>query len=212
MKLVQKQFLYAGIYAPLVFWATLALCGARFGEYSHLSRLVSELGAVGTPTRALFAAGLLVCSGLSMAFVVGVYRECRNAQISTAPALVILTFTVSIAGAGIYPMPHRLHGVLGSPSVLLFLSPMLAAILWRRASFLSFLRLFSVLSFAVMASGFLAFLPDVLEAWPGLKQRFFHAGWSIWFVYLSVGFSGFLKRAGKNQVGPRLGETGAGSA
>lgn len=212
LKHVQKQLLYAGMYAPIVFWGTLALCGIRLGEYRHLSRLVSELGAVGTSTQVLFTAGLLLCSALSLAFVIGIHRECRSARISTVPALVILTFTVSIAGAGIYPMPHRLHGVLGSPSVLLLLSPVLAVLLWRRASFLAGLRLFSALSFLVMSLGFLAFVPGILEEYPGLKQRFFHAGWSIWFVYLSVGFSGIFERGGRKQAGSRLGATGAGSA
>ena len=35
-------------------------------------------------------------------------------------------------------------------------------------------------------------LVSELGAWPGLKQRFFHLGWSLWFLYLSHGFSGSL--------------------
>lgn len=39
-----------------------------------------------------------------------------------------------------------------------------------------------------MALGFLAFMPDVLNNYPGLKQQFFHIGWSLWFFYLSYSF------------------------
>jgi len=39
-----------------------------------------------------------------------------------------------------------------------------------------------------MTLGFLAFMPDVLSNYPGLKQRFFHIGWSLWFFYLSYSF------------------------
>jgi len=189
MKQVRKPFLLAGISVPVVFWGTLVLCGARLGGYSHRVRLVSELGATGTPTRELFAAGLLACSALSLVFIVGLYRECRQVRMSTVPVLVLLAYTVSIAGAGLFPLPHRLHGALGSPSIVLPLSPMLAAVLWRRAPYPEGLRIFSILGLLLMSSGFLAFLPDVLGAYPGLKQRLFHAGWTLWFVYLGVGFS-----------------------
>jgi hypothetical protein len=36
-----------------------------------------------------------------------------------------------------------------------------------------------------MSLGFLAFWPDILSNYLGLKQRFFHIGWSVWFIYLS---------------------------
>ncbi len=39
-----------------------------------------------------------------------------------------------------------------------------------------------------MLTGFLVYFPDVLSNSFGLKQRFFHFGWSIWFIYLSFSF------------------------
>ena len=65
---LRRGAVLAGLLVPLVFWGTLALCGAMLGDYSHLSNLVSELGATGTETRVVFAAGLLVCSLLSLVF------------------------------------------------------------------------------------------------------------------------------------------------
>jgi len=65
---------------------------------------------------------------------------------------------------------------------------LLSLVLWSRRKQLSNLLPMSAFSFVVMALGFLAFMPDVLAGYPGLKQRFFHVGWSIWFVYLSYGF------------------------
>ena len=211
LKPVRRQVLYAGLSVPIVFWGTLALCGHRLEGYSPMSRLVSELGAAGTPTRALFAAGLLLCAALSLAFVVGLVGECRRARISTAPVLVILTFTASIAGAAIFPMPHRLHEILGSPSVLMPLSPLLAGLLWRRTSFPPGVRLFSALGFLAMSLGFLAFFPAVLAGYPGLKQRLFHMGWSLWFVYLGVAFSGIHGRRGEQRSRPTSGSAGSGS-
>lgn len=209
---VSQKLIFAGIGIPIVFWVTLTLCGILFGEYSHFSNLVSELGATGTRTQALFSSGLLLCSTLSLVFVVGLFQECQKVQISTIPALVILTFTFSIAGAAIYPLPHPLHGILGSPSVFLFLSPVLAVVLWRRVPSLKRVRLFSVFSFLIMSLGFLAFFPGVLENYPGLKQRFFHVGWSTWFGYLAIEFSGLLGNVGNEQNKSGPGPIGAGRA
>lgn len=185
----------SGLFAPVVFWVTLALCGSMYDNYSLLRNLVSELGAAGTETSALFAFGLILCSALSLIFVIGLIRECKKLRISTFPVIIILTFTFSIAGAAVFPMPHRLHGILGSPSVALFLSPILAGILWRRESSLKGLLSISMFSLLVMLLGLLVFFPNVLNEYVGLKQRFFHSGWSIWFVYLSVTFSGLSEHS-----------------
>ena len=180
--------LHLGGVIPLVFAATLVVCGLRLGNYDHLSRQVSELGAIGTPTRFLFGFGLVVCSILSVLFVVGLCRACRRHDISAIPVAPILAFSVSIGGAGLFPLPLRLHMLAGMPSVLLVLSPLLALVLWRNARRLPGMTWPSLLSFLIMSLGFLAFFPSVLSAYPGLKQRFFHAGWSIWFAYLTYRF------------------------
>jgi len=64
------------------------------------------------------------------------------------------------------------------------LSPLLAILLWRKAN-LSFLKLAATLSLVLMIMGFLTCFPTLLEGQIGLKQRFFHLGWSLWFVYLA---------------------------
>jgi hypothetical protein len=46
----------------------------------------------------------------------------------------------------------------------------------------------SIASLLVMSLGLLAFLPDIMSDYMGLKQRLFHVGWSVWFGYLSYGF------------------------
>jgi hypothetical protein len=53
----------------------------------------------------------------------------------------------------------------------------------------------SAMSFLIMPLGFLAYFPDLMAPYPGLKQRFFHVGWSVWFIYLSVAFRRSMKPA-----------------
>ena len=183
---IDRGLVLLGSAIPLVFIATNIVCGFVLGDYNHLTRLVSELGALGTRSQHLFTAGLLLCSALSLLFVVGLCRSCMAAGLSVVPALVILAYTESIAGAALFPLPLRLHLVLGMPSILLLLSPALALLLWRR---LPHMGLMAAISLAVMSLGFLTYLPDVLGDYPGLKQRFFHLGWAVWFLLLSYRFA-----------------------
>ncbi len=195
---MNKRYLLAlGSVIPVIFWGTLTVCGYVMGDYNHLTRLVSELGAMGTRTQYLFTAGLLACAVLSVLFVLGLSKECKKRGISTIPALLILFFSISIGGAAIFPLPLRLHLWAGRPSIMLFLSPLAALVLWRKEKAPGDMWFWAIVSLAVMLLGFLAFMPDVLGAYPGLKQRFFHVGWSLWFIGLSRAFLR-VQKSGKN--------------
>ncbi len=170
---------------PLVFWGTLAMCGAIYGDYHHLRRLVSELGAIGAPSQLGFMAGLLACAVFSVFFVIGLTRACRARGISRLPAWILLAFSASLAGAALFPLPLELHLWMGLPSVLTILSPLAALLLWRGARRPAGILPFALASLALFLLGFLVFMPGILDSVPGLKQRFFHLGWSLWFVGLS---------------------------
>jgi len=183
-----RYLLALGSVIPVIFWGTLTVCGYVMGDYNHLTRMVSELGAIGTRSQYIFMAGLLACAVLSVLFVIGLRRECKQRGISMIPALLILSFSLSIGGAAIFPLPLRMHLIMGMPSFLLFFSPLAALLLWRGEKQPAGLRIWAIVSLAVMLLGFLAYMPDVLGAYPGLKQRFFHLGWSLWFIGLSRAF------------------------
>jgi len=183
-----RHMLALGSVIPVIFWGTLTVCGYMMGDYSHLTRLVSELGAMGTRTQYMFTAGLLACAILSVLFVIGLTKASKERGISAIPALLILFFSISIGGAAIFPLPLPLHLWAGRPSILLFLSPLAALILWRGEKAPAAVRVWAIVSFLIMLLGFLAFMPDMLGAYPGLKQRFFHVGWSLWFIGLGRAF------------------------
>lgn len=187
-----KPLLYLGRLIPIVFFGTTFIAGFMQGHYNHLSRMVSELGTIGTRSQYVFMAGLLACSVLSVLFVWALYRVCKGANLNVLPILLILAFSISIAGAALFPLPLRLHAILGSPSILLILSPLLSLILWKNKEPRHIVSI-AVLSFLLMSLGLLAFMPDVLAEYLGLKQRFFHLGWSVWFAYLSYGFVRMVK-------------------
>jgi hypothetical protein len=178
-----------GASIPAVFFITTIACGFILGDYNHLTRMVSELGASGTRSQYVFSTGLLICSASSILFIVGLYRTCRVVGISTIPVIVLSCYSLSIAGAAVFPLPLRLHLIMGMPSILLVLSPLLSFLLWGKSRHLLSIREMSLFSFFMMSLGFLAFMPEILGDYTGLKQRFFHIGWSIWFLYLSYGFT-----------------------
>lgn len=181
--------LHLGRWIPLIFLATTVICGCILGSYNHLTRMVSEPGAIGTPSRLYFSTGLIACAAMSALFIAGLCRACVALAISRLPALLLLAYTISIAGAAIFPLPLRLHLIMGLPSIVLILSPLLSLILWRGESRLPGIRAASIACLVLMSLGFLAFLPGVLSELIGLKQRLFHLGWGVWFLYLSYGFA-----------------------
>lgn len=183
---MKTKFLYlTGFAVPILFWITLFISGLIYGDYNHLTRMVSELGTIGTTSRIVFEPGLLLCSILSLIFVISLYKTCRHFKLNILPVILILTYSFSIAGAAIFPLPLMLHEIMGMPSVLLIFSPLLSFFLWKNNKSLPFIKLFSLFSFILMLLGFLVYLPDFMGNYIGLKQRFFHIGWSVWFIYLS---------------------------
>ncbi|RLD59718.1 MAG: hypothetical protein DRI97_00330, partial [Bacteroidetes bacterium] len=57
-------------------------------NYSHLTNLVSELGAIGTNTQYIFTAGLILSSLLSLAFIVGLYKTAKEKKLNMIPVLI----------------------------------------------------------------------------------------------------------------------------
>lgn len=184
--------LIIGISIPLVFFIITIICSFILGNYNHLNRMVSELGELGTKTQNIFTFGLVLCSFLSILFIIELYKICKKVGLNAIPVLLILSYSVSVLGAGIFPYPQRLHLLMGMPSILLFLSPLLGLILWKKG--LPNIKLMSILCFLIMLLGFSTYWPDFMSNYIGLKQRFFHLGWSIWFIYLGYGFSHLLEK------------------
>ncbi len=179
--------LKTGYLSPILFWITILICGFLTPGYSHMENMVSELGEIGSQTQYIFASGLILTAILSIFFNISLYKTCRKSGLNVIPVLLLWTFSFSILGAAIFPLPLKLHGILGSPSIILFLSPLLAIFYWKIYSVKN-IKLYFFLSFAVMLLGFLVLFPNILQDYFGLKQRLFHLGWSVWFIYLTFLF------------------------
>ena len=183
-----RKLIYTGYIIPFIFWLGIAYCGLITPDYNFLINQVSELGSIGSATQALFAFTLVFISLLSFIFVFGLYKIAKERALNTIPILLILTYSVSILGAGLFPLPLPLHGILGSPAMLLPLSPLLSILLWKESK-IAGIKIAALIILMIMFLGFLTLTPDILTDYFGLKQRFFHLGWSLWFVFLTYKFT-----------------------
>ena len=181
-----RKLIYLGFIIPLVFWSTIIICGFLTENYNHLTNMVSELGAAGTKTQYIFATGLVLSSVFSVFFIVGLYRIAKKSGLNIIPILLMLTFSFSIFGAAVFPLPLKLHGILGSPSMLMPFSPLLALLLWKEEK-IPDIKILAGIILIIMLLGFLT-LSQILDDYFGMKQRFFHIGWSLWFICLSMKF------------------------
>jgi len=182
-----KKLVYLGFIIPLVFWGTTIICGLMTENYNHLTNIVSELGTIGTKTQYIFTIGLVLSSILSILFIIRLCKIAKEIGLNIIPTLLILTFSFSIFGAAIFPLPLNLHGILGSPSMLLPLSPLLTLILWKENK-IPKIKIASGIILIIMLLGFLTLMTNRMDNYFGLLQRFFHIGWSLWFIYLSLKF------------------------
>ncbi len=101
---------------------------------------------------------------------------------------------VAMFWAAIFPLRNELHGMLGPLPLVMNLGALLAFILWRKREGLELVSRLSLLSFFVMMFLFLIFVPSINEPNAGRVQRFWYAGWSIWFVSLAACFPYTLPR------------------
>ncbi len=186
-----KTLLIFGIVSPLLFWFTTLVCGIILENYSHLSNMVSELGAMGTKTQYIFTTGLVLSSILNVFFGIGLWRMGKALNLTIIPIVLIFCYSF-LAGPAIFAMPHKLHGVWFG-FMLIMVAPFFALLQWRKQEHLLKIRWVAIISFAIMMLGFFVFFPDILSNYFGLKQRFLYLGWSVWSIFLGYRFLQLVK-------------------
>ncbi len=184
--------LYLGIISPLLFWISTITGGYLHGNYNHLHNVVSELGAIGTRSEIFMSASELLISIFSVFSVIGFYKASRQIGINVIPVLTMLSLSLSMFWAAIFPMHHELHGTLGPLPLFLNAGVLLSVILWKEKKLLT-LRLLSLVSFFIMLLIILRFIPNLRSIWEGLIQRLFYLGWSVWSIAMSLIFIHILE-------------------
>lgn len=196
--IAHKALLACGIVAPLVYLASDVIAGMRWEGYSFRDQTISELNAIGAPTRALTIVLGLAGYTFLIAFGVGVWRSAAvNRRLHLVGGALVVIGVLSVWAVPFASMHVReaeesltdtLH-LVGGAIVL----PLLLVIIGFGAVFGKWYRLYSIATIAVMlAFGAWAGLDgaaitdDLATPWVGVKERFSVYAYQLWVVVFAL--------------------------
>ena len=197
--MMRRTLLFCGVVSPLLYAVADTLAGLRWEGYSFRDQTISELGAIGAPSRPLFATLLVLVYLLFTAFGVGVWQSAHSRhRLRMAGALLIgigvLALTVGQFAAmrlrgTEQGMSGALHLIEGAAAMVLLLAAMWFAAAALRNGF----ALYTVATVAVMLlfGGWSARAIPLVEAglptpWVGVKERIYWYSYQLWYIVLAV--------------------------
>lgn len=75
---MRRALLLCGVISPLLYAVADILAGVMWEGYSFRDQTISELGAIGAPSRSLFSALLILVYLLLTGFGAGVWKSAEN--------------------------------------------------------------------------------------------------------------------------------------
>lgn len=194
-----RALLVGGILSPLLYGVADGLAGTLFEGYSFRDQTISELGAIGAPTRTLFSAFLLLVYILFTAFGVGIRRSASGRpRLRVAGALLVAFGILALTVGQVSAMRPRgaeqglsgaLHLIEGAVAMVLLLAAMGLAAVDLGRKFL----IYTIVTVAVMLSfgGWSAMEIPRVEAglatpWVGVKERIYWYSYQLWFAVLAM--------------------------
>lgn len=131
-----SPLLAGAVAVPFFYYGTMLLASALYPGYDHMTQYASELGSASATYPWVFNAGAILGGIAGILGGVGVYgalrRLGRGMLVSAIVALAIIGQAAGFVFAGLYPMPHDLHGGYGV-GILGMLGPAFAAVALRGA-------------------------------------------------------------------------------
>lgn len=183
-----KVLLVCGIVAPLLFVGTNLLGGVLWRGYSFTHQSISDLSAIGAPTRAVVVPLFIAVDLLLAGFGLGVWGLAgQNVALRIVAGLLV---AYGVVGCAAEFFPYRLGeppkpfnaGVILTAAGVIFL---LLAILSGAAAYRNWFRFYSIgtlLVFAVLTVvGFAQ-----AEARVGLQERVLSFGCLLWVAMLAI--------------------------
>jgi hypothetical membrane protein len=205
--MVRQMLLFCGVLSPLLYALADALAGLRSQGYSFRDQTISELGAIGAPSRFLFSMLLVPVYLLLLAFGVGVWQSAAGRRrLRVAAGLLIGLGVLALTVGQFVPMQPRgtnqgltgaLHLIGGAVAVLMLVAAMVfaATAFGRRFQVYTVTTIVLMLAFGAW-SGMEAprIEAGLATPWVGVKERVFWYGYQLWFIVLALTLLG--ERAG----------------
>lgn len=134
-----KLGVMCGIFAPVIWASSIALCGSLRPGYSHLTQYISELGERGSSTELLMRyAGFLPTGVMHVLFAGSLYSAFKGSKSASAGALLLVLNGLGRVAAGLFPceagcaepgvlLSQKLHSLSAGVGFIALIG---AAILW----------------------------------------------------------------------------------
>ena len=198
-KLALTALLACGVASSVLYVAADVISALRYEGYEYHAQAVSELAAVGAPSRPLFVALMLIYNVLLIAFTAGIWRAAhgRRTMYYLAAAFVgnvvagtfgLLLFNMDQRGA-----EDTFRGSLHGPATLVESIFIMASMAFAAATFGKTFRIYSIATIAVLiVFGIWTSLsvPAVAEGeptpWMGIIERVNVYGYLLWVAVLAV--------------------------
>ena len=182
--------LKCGIVAPFLFVITDLIAGMMWGGYSVINQSISELSAIGAPTRLLVVPLNVLYNLILLAFIFGIYGSANKNRTLKFTALMMfgnVTFTLIAIFFPIYL--NELNIFTNNPTGLIFLELgvfcFLFAILSGAIAFNNWFRFYSlgtILTYlALTILGLSQSTPHV-----GAQERIMVYGYLLWVIGLAI--------------------------
>ena len=198
--LLKRGLLACGILSSLLYIAMLVFVPAQWKNYSSTSQTVSELSAIGAPTRALWVALGSVYTLLAAIFGLGVWKSANGNRFLKIVGIFIIIYGLlglfwppmhqrEVLAAGGATLTDTLHTVWTIATVLL----MLLAIGFGSMALGKRFRLYSIMTMLILLSfGLLTGMdaPQVQANQPtplaGVWERINIGVFLLWLIVLSI--------------------------
>jgi hypothetical protein len=207
---LRKVLLICGILASLIWVGTDILSGMQWEGYSFISQSISELSAIGAPTRPLVFPLSLTYDVLMIVFGLGVWglagqkhalRVTAGLLIGNAAiSLVVVAFLPMHLGEAMSTSANIMNVILGAIGMLFFL----LAIVFGAAAYRNWFRFYSIgtlLAYLVLTIFGLLVAPQIAAGQPtslvGVQERTMVYIYLLWVIVLAL----VLLRARSNVTG-----------
>jgi hypothetical protein len=202
MKTEQKLLLICGILAPLIYVGSDILAALLWGSYSYTGQSVSELRALGAPTRSFLIPILALYALLEIAFGFGIWKVSDQKRALRITAILLIGLGVLDLVAPFFPM-HVREGILENGRTLtdtihIIITGVTVLLIFMIIGFGAtangkWFRIYSYTTIPVLLVCGLWSSVDVprIEAnlptpWLGVKERINIYGYMLWMTMLAI--------------------------
>lgn len=187
--------LLAGLFAAVIFGASLILMPLWIPGYSSVHQTVSEIGMVGSPMQIPFTLMQCVVALCMLTFGSALAGESIRMSHSPLAGYLSACMAVSAAGVGVFALPSPLHDYFGLSELVCYQAPLALAITWRkdvrakdvvRASTIMSVVMWVtiVLNLTVLDRGGAVWAYE--RPFYGLVQRSLFAAFFVWSAWVGV--------------------------